>query len=864
MEKRSTGYLRRATTVAVTIAIVATALMGLNILSAPASPGLAGHQTGLTTDSVRPQYSNKVPVLGNLTLDYMNGTSTTTTAGIYVGTGNAVFVSVCIGTGATLSTITDSQSITPTHEQTTVEQPGGVVSSQYTYAIKDVSAGSLTVSVTTSSSTKALIAVADLGAVNVTHPVDAVGPGHANSTNLPYDTVSTTQHNDLGVLAVCLSGKGKISADGDTLLAQGIATSNGYYVTGGILTQAMPSKGYYSEAARTNITRTVEADVIAFADPPVYTSPSVSTFTNYTSVSGLDSNGVTEHSPAIPVPGGDAAFVATFTTEGTGPTSCRGAPAQTVTDTGGDSFSLVSHTSPAVNWAGSIQGWLYWFYANNTNSVANDVFTVVDAQQKCIYDLDFFVAVVANAGQQVLGATNSAVTNTSHSLDVPVTTQCNDSMTLTAVTALRPVGSSASWSGSTAYWTGAPSPDVEPTVANKSVASDGTNVNPTYATSSSPALAGGTIEVRSGAGCYVPQHPIQHVVVIMMENQQQSTIWANAPYADYLQGTYGNDSSYYAACHGSSPNYVAMVAAVTNQCGWDGADTWSNTTLAEDLTSKGFTWSNAIESVQSVGGPSGLCSNPAQNDYPKGFAYRHVAFDRFNNVTSGAASVGGSCTSHLVDSTTFNQSIDSTTMANFTFYSPNMWDQGHTYDGWTNGTACDAAYSVRCAVQANAWLKGFLSPILNGTANATGYTGYETSLAKYNIAHTVFLVSWDEAATGKSNSGYIVAGALNDSSNTHWCSTSGIGNGDPDPNGGQGDTVCGGNVFMAAVSPYSLGLSMNEPNAVFGIAGTVEWLFGLGPLHNPDNYDSAFLTPTTGNNGFPTMQQMFDFSSNNY
>src|SRR5580693_1765472 len=85
---------------------------------------------------------------------------------------------------------------------------------------------------------------------------------------------------------------------------------------------------------------------------------------------------------------------------------------------------------------------------------------------------------------------------------------------------------------------------------------------------------------RPAAG---PNPYIQHVVVVPLENEVLSEVWANGPYERYLAATYGNATNYYAACHPSAPNYLGMFAAVANQCGSDSWANYTNATLAGEF-----------------------------------------------------------------------------------------------------------------------------------------------------------------------------------------------------------------------------------------------------------------------------------------
>jgi hypothetical protein len=344
-------------------------------------------------------------------------------------------------------------------------------------------------------------------------------------------------------------------------------------------------------------------------------------------------------------------------------------------------------------------------------------------------------------------------------------------------------------------------------------------------------------------------HPIQHVVVILLENEEMTQVWKSGPYQKYLAATYGNDSGYYAACHGSLPNYLALVSAVTNECDSETYYSYSNTTLGDALTAHGFTWAQYAESLSQVGGSAGACANPGRSSGL--YVQRHVPLIHFANVTSNAAF----CKAHILDATQFNQSVADGTMANYSFYTPNLCDDGHNYCGADGtGTNCTSSEYAVCTRQADTWLKGFLGPMLNGTTNSSG-GNFDSPAERAAINHTAFIVLWDEGAGGKSNAGYAVPGAA-PTNNTHYCSTQTSA-------GGSGtNTVCGGRVYLSIVSHYSLGLQITADNSAYSVAATVEWLFNLSALDNVGQYDSAYYQAAEP--GFPILSGLFSFASNEY
>lgn len=322
----------------------------------------------------------------------------------------------------------------------------------------------------------------------------------------------------------------------------------------------------------------------------------------------------------------------------------------------------------------------------------------------------------------------------------------------------------------------------------------------------------------SGVPAAAKPQQIQHVVVIILENEQLAEVWAHGPYEDYLAATYGNATDYYAACHPSAPNYLAIISAVTNQCGTDNWYNYTNATLGDSLDAAGLSWANYAENL-----PASACPNPGGTSTAM-FQTHHVPFLFFADVLKNQSF----CRQHILPSGDFNQSVANGTMRNFSFYSPNMCDDGH------NGCGKNTT-NAQLTAQADAWLKGFLGPMLNHTG------AYSSAAAKAQVAHTLFIVTWDEG-TG-SNAGFKVAG-VKGQDNYAWCKA----------NGAKGDAVCGGQIYTVFVSPYSLGRSYTGPDAPYGLTTTVEWLFHLPPLHNAGHFDNG--------TDFPAMTSMFSFRAN--
>ncbi|MGD0588845.1 MAG: hypothetical protein ABSA63_08660 [Thermoplasmata archaeon] len=237
----------------------------------------------------------------------------------------------------------------------------------------------------------------------------------------------------------------------------------------------------------------------------------------------------------------------------------------------------------------------------------------------------------------------------------------------------------------------------------------------------------------AAAGSPAPSsHPIQHVVVIYLENEGVAAVDKYGPYERYLGATYGNMTEMYSTCH-TSQSYYAAVAAVTNNCGTSTWYNYSNASLADLISgdhSNAFTWAQFAENV-----PSNICANPDQTLGV--FAVRHVPFLFFRNVTKNESY----CKSHVLGSAYFNgtlgqEGITSPNFVNYSFYTPNLCDDGHNTCGSVPAKCKSISGSkITCqeVTQADNWLKGFLGSMLNRT----------NRVERNNVNHTLFIVTWD-------------------------------------------------------------------------------------------------------------------------
>lgn len=285
-----------------------------------------------------------------------------------------------------------------------------------------------------------------------------------------------------------------------------------------------------------------------------------------------------------------------------------------------------------------------------------------------------------------------------------------------------------------------------------------------------------------------PPPAVQHVVVVVLENQVLSSLYSQAPYEKYLQRTYGNVTPFYGACHHSLPEYTAMTSGRSFSCTTIPIAGVSN--LADLLEAHGDTWAGYFEGMPT---PCGLTDAGS-------YVTNHNPFIVYQDIRSNTSR----CAAHVLNSDAFNASVRNGSLPTYSFYVPNIYD-----DGFRSSTAAS-----------DLWLNDFLSPLLNST----------DPTVRGEVARTVFFIVSDEGADADL-SGYSVPGVVNS-----WCESQ----------TGTPLSACGGQTFLAVVSPMSSGTGYASAATDYNVESTVEWLLGLG---SDGGYDH---TPA-----FPAMTSLF-------
>jgi phosphatidylinositol-3-phosphatase len=193
--------------------------------------------------------------------------------------------------------------------------------------------------------------------------------------------------------------------------------------------------------------------------------------------------------------------------------------------------------------------------------------------------------------------------------------------------------------------------------------------------------------------------PIQHVVWILMENQDYGSIIGSgsAPYINSLANAYGLATNYSAISHPSLPNYIALTSG-SDQGISDDSDPSSHPLNVPSIFSQlpGGASRSLEESMPSN------CAMGNSGEY----AVRHNPETYYTNL-------GSDCSAYDVP---FGATPDLS--ARFTFVTPNLIDDMH------DGTIADG----------DNFLKSYV-PALMATP-------------QYQSGSTVIFITWDEGASG--------------------------------------------------------------------------------------------------------------------
>ena len=220
--------------------------------------------------------------------------------------------------------------------------------------------------------------------------------------------------------------------------------------------------------------------------------------------------------------------------------------------------------------------------------------------------------------------------------------------------------------------------------------------------------------------------PIQHVVVVMLENRSYSQVMGNAsaPYQTSLASQCGVGTAMFGATHTSAANYLAMSAgeypaASPPGCGSIGACGDSSSNLYSQLDAANLSWNAFMESMPSA------CASSSGGAYKIG--HNPVLF--YSGISAAECRAEDLPVSDLtVQSGAFWNDLQNQTLPAFSLISPNLNNDGEGSGG-----------SAAQLLAADTWLQAFI--------------GLVQQSASYQAGNTVVLVAYDEGRGSDTSTG---------------------------------------------------------------------------------------------------------------
>jgi hypothetical protein len=197
--------------------------------------------------------------------------------------------------------------------------------------------------------------------------------------------------------------------------------------------------------------------------------------------------------------------------------------------------------------------------------------------------------------------------------------------------------------------------------------------------------------------------PIQHVVVVLMENQNYSTVLAQGPFEAYLAHTYGVATNDYSVHHYSIPAYLAATSGIDP----GGFSIYNAVNLGDLAGGSNRTWAAFEQSMPQV------CDRTT--DWSDGYDADHNPFVMFKDIEGNTSR----CDAHDLTWSSWTSDVAANSIPNYSFITPNTTDDDH-----------NSSIPV-----GDAWLKSWLSPLVNDSAI---------------FSNTAFLLSYDESENDNS------------------------------------------------------------------------------------------------------------------
>jgi phosphatidylinositol-3-phosphatase len=313
--------------------------------------------------------------------------------------------------------------------------------------------------------------------------------------------------------------------------------------------------------------------------------------------------------------------------------------------------------------------------------------------------------------------------------------------------------------------------------------------------------------------------PVQHVILVMAENQSYSQILdggsmsANAPFQNELAASCGSALDFFGLTHTSAANYIGVSAGqyppqAPPGCGSVPACSNTYPNLYSQLAGAGLTWGAFVESMPTACDPkSGGTNTKAHDLYSVG--HNPVVF--FSDLTAAQCQAGDvGVPSLTAASGPFYTDLENQTLPSFSLVVPNTIDDSEGPD----------SKAVNEQVS-DAWLGAF--------------TALVTASPSYQAGNTLLIISYDEGSASFKD--YAVGeNCANEAADL--------------PLGGKaGDVSPQESCHLPAlvVYPYTpAGSTDSTFFTMYSVTATVEQLFGLPLLAN-----AAAANSMAGHFGIP-------------
>ncbi|KAJ2955915.1 hypothetical protein NQZ79_g8154 [Umbelopsis isabellina] len=205
----------------------------------------------------------------------------------------------------------------------------------------------------------------------------------------------------------------------------------------------------------------------------------------------------------------------------------------------------------------------------------------------------------------------------------------------------------------------------------------------------------------------VPGKYFDHFMVVLLENENYDDVVADPYLGNLAKAHKGNLlTDYYALTHPSQPNYIGIIGGSLFGFDDDDPKDIDEKSIVDILEPKGLTWREYAEDY--TPGPGGAC-NTSTSLGDGIYMRKHNPFISYTTVANNITRC-----QNVVPATQLYKDIADGNLPQFSFYTPNMNNDGHD----TNLTT------------ASKWVQSFVEPLMNEP--------------KF-LQNTAVLLTWDEA-----------------------------------------------------------------------------------------------------------------------